>query len=176
MCSSFRRACRRPNVAWLYVPGPTSVPQADWCLWMYKNLGSKLARHPHLDESFINSIFNPPSTHTDVAMHMGALASPAPPGTVGSPLAANPGGKRPAENPSDAFFDSEAISTIYHPPNTIIQARSHSSLTVALRCDHRARLDRLGLPIPRAASPRSALVLLAWRTHVHSIFRDLHPA
>lgn len=61
--------------------------------------------HPHLDESFINSIFNPPSTHTDVAMHMGGLTSPAPPGTVGSPLAANPAGKRPAENPADDFFD-----------------------------------------------------------------------
>lgn len=62
--------------------------------------------HPHLDESFINSIFNPPSTHTDVAMHMGTLASPAPPGTVGSPLAANLGGKYQAENPSDDFFDT----------------------------------------------------------------------
>lgn len=138
-----------------------------------------LARHPHLDESFINSIFNPPSTHTDVAMHMGTLASPTPPGTVGSPLAANLGGKYQAENPSDDFFDSEAISTIYHPPNTILQSRSDSSLTVALRCNHRAKLDRLGQLIPRSASPRSALACVAfpaWRTHVHSVFRDIHPA
>ena len=32
----------RPNVAWLYVPGPPSVPQADWCLWMYKTLDPNL--------------------------------------------------------------------------------------------------------------------------------------
>lgn len=69
--------------------------------------------HPHLDEHFINSIFNPPSTHTDTAMHMhsspGGLASPTAP-TTASPLSANPL-KRPAENPADDFFGSLEIFT-----------------------------------------------------------------
>ena len=123
-----------------------------WCL--AATCVKNLRRHPHLDESFINSIFNPPSTHTDVAMHMGGLTSPAPPGTVGSPLAANPAGKRPAENPADDFFDREEIKT--KTPSSDPSHSGFARTATTMRCHRRPQYYRHGQLIPRSA-PRAYL-------------------